>query len=299
MILNIFKELWFQILVAIAFALVFPGIGSFLNPYALYFIIIVLFLTTLKIDNSCLVLALKQLRVISIFMLFTFLAIPIIAFFISFGLSPELKLGAIIVAAMPIGMVTTFLVSRLGGDPCLTLVFTIVATLLCPFLTPLVVQFLAGALIEIDALALFILLAEAIFLPFFFSSLFKRFSPGLTANILKRSKNVNNVLIFLALWGVISPAADHIMQVVLLAPIILSLIAVSFFLGYLIDPKNRMTNATSMFYKNTVLAAVVASHMFGPIVALPAITFTLFQNITISALIFKKESTSKPRPHAP
>ena len=86
-----------------------------------------------------------------------FTVMPFVAFGLSklFGLNPYLSAGIILVGCCPGGVSSNIMSFLCHGDVAFSVGMTTVSTLLAPIVTPLMVLFLAGQSIEVDALGMF------------------------------------------------------------------------------------------------------------------------------------------------
>lgn len=86
-----------------------------------------------------------------------FTVMPFVAFALTriFGLDPYLSVGIILVGCCPGGVSSNIMSFLCHGDVAFSVGMTTVSTLLAPLVTPLMVLWLAGQQIEVDALGMF------------------------------------------------------------------------------------------------------------------------------------------------
>ena len=86
-----------------------------------------------------------------------FTVMPFVAFALTrlFGLDPYLSVGIILVGCCPGGVSSNIMSYLCHGDVAFSVGMTTVSTLLAPVVTPLMVLWLAGQQIEVDALGMF------------------------------------------------------------------------------------------------------------------------------------------------
>lgn len=86
-----------------------------------------------------------------------FTVMPFVAFGLSklFGLNPYLSAGIILVGCCPGGVSSNIMSFLCRGDVAFSVGMTTVSTLLAPIVTPLMVLWLAGQQIEVDAIGMF------------------------------------------------------------------------------------------------------------------------------------------------
>lgn len=281
------EELWVFILFAIILALAFPVEASALSPYAIYFLLVVMFFTSLRIDIKGLEVAVREKGVIISALASVFIISPGIAFLLSGLLNdPEISLGLVLYAALPTAMANAFYMGKLGKDAAQTLLITAITTLCAPLLTPIVVRLVTGTFIEINTIGLFLSLIKLIILPFIFAEGIRRLRPSVVPKLLERSGAVTTVCIFFVVLGVIASEAGRLFALGGLALTTVVLLLFSFAFSYIISPKKRFELAYSNAFRNGTLGMVVALDVFGAKAALPSVMVTLIHNLALVFLMF-------------
>jgi bile acid:Na+ symporter, BASS family len=278
------EELWLFILIAIVLALFLPQV--WLVDYAVYFLLIVMFLTSLKIGlREVGRVVRKQRRELCISLLLVYVLSPLIAFAFSFFLEKELAVGLILYSTIPAAMANTFYMGILKKNAALALMITAVTTLLAPLIAPVIMELLTGTMVEMDSLNLFLSLVKLIILPFIAAELLRRYSRRVTGALLNKSRLISNICIFIVIYGVISAAAGQIWGLGWLALVMLAYLGLSTVLGIL-SPKEKFVIGFSNGFRNGTLAMVVALEVFGPTAALIGVMSTLIHNIVLVPLMF-------------
>ncbi len=87
-----------------------------------------------------------------------FLIMPCVAYLLVrvFGLEPALALGILLVGCCPGGVSSNIMSYLCHGDVAFSVGMTCASTLLAPVMTPLLMELTAGAIIEIDAIGMFL-----------------------------------------------------------------------------------------------------------------------------------------------
>lgn len=87
-----------------------------------------------------------------------FIVMPCVAYLLVhvFRLEPALALGILLVGCCPGGVSSNIMSFLCHGDVAFSVGMTCASTLLAPVMTPLLMQFTAGAIIEIDAVGMFL-----------------------------------------------------------------------------------------------------------------------------------------------
>ncbi len=286
------EELWLFILLAIVLALAVPQ--PWLAEYAIYFLLAVMFLTSLGIGLSEIkkVFA-KQKTELGVALLLIYVISPLIAFLMAPLLEKDLAVGLILYSTIPAAMANTFYMKLLNKNAALTLMITAVTTLMAPFVAPVIVKLLTGMLVDMNPLNLFVSLVKLIILPFALAEVVRRYAKKATKVMIENSKLVSNICIFFVIFGVISAAAGKIWGFGWLAVVMVAYLAVSFFLG-LLSPREGFVIGVSNGFRNGTLAMVVGLEVFGPTAALIGVMSTLIHNIVLVPVMFwgKKKTTA-------
>lgn len=88
---------------------------------------------------------------------------------------PEIAAGIVLIGCSPSGVASNVMAYLARANLALSITITSIATLLAPFITPLLMKYLAGEFIEIDVLAMMWSITKMIILPIGAGLLFNRF----------------------------------------------------------------------------------------------------------------------------
>jgi len=278
------EELWLFILFAILLAVFTPQ--PELANYAIYFLLVVMFFTSLSISFGDIKKAFKYKRFLLTAIFLVYVISPTIAYFLSFSLEPELAVGLILYSAIPSAMANAFYIGRIKKNAALALVITAVTTLMAPFVTPIIVKILTGELIELNPLDLFFSLVKLIILPFAAAEIVRMRSKNSVKRLLSISKPITNVCIFFVIFGVISAAAGEIWSLGDLAIIMAVFLAFCYSIAFFLAPHDRVVMSFGNGFRNGTLAMVVALEIFGPVAALVGVMSTLLHNIILVPIMF-------------
>ncbi len=278
------EELWLFILLGIVLALAAPQ--PWMADYAIYFLLVVMFLTSLGIGLSEIGKVIKkQKRELGISILLIYLISPLIAFVMAPLLERDLAVGLILYSTIPAAMANTFYMKVLGKNAALTLMITAVTTLMAPFVAPVIVKLLTGALVDMNPLNLFLSLVKLIILPFAAAELMRTYAKKATKVLLDNARPVSNICIFFVIFGVISAAAGQIWGLGWLAIVMGAYLGLSTVLGIL-SPKEKLVIGFSNGFRNGTLAMVVGLEVFGPTAALIGVMSTLLHNIVLVPVMY-------------
>ncbi len=284
------EELWFFLLLAILLGILIPGIGLYITPYAIYPLLIVMFLTSLRIDLKQLYENLSNRNLLILSLLLIFVISPILALPFSFLLRKDLAIGLILYAATPAAMANSFYMTRLRKNAAFAVLITTTSTLLSPIATPILVKLLTGVFVNVDTFSLFQTLIKYILLPLFLAEIVRRYAKSATKKLLRISKPIGNLCMFFVVFGVISASAGRLGDFVYPILILAVYITLSFLIGLALPTKERFVIGFSNGIRNGTLAMVVALNVFGPDVAMVGVIATLLHNILIVPIMMLHRS---------
>jgi BASS family bile acid:Na+ symporter len=95
------------------------------------------------------------------------LIMPIVGFALAkmSNFPPEIAAGIVLIGCSPSGVASNVMAYLANANVALSITITSIATLLAPFLTPVLMKFLAGEFVEIDILAMMWTIVKMIILP--------------------------------------------------------------------------------------------------------------------------------------
>lgn len=122
---------------------------------------------------------------------------PFVGFFIakSFNFPPEIAAGLILIGCCPSGLASNVMCVIANANVALSVTLTTCATLLAPIMTPLLMKYLAGSFVEIDALKMFWDINKTIILPIVGGFVLNYYFP-------KFSKKIQGVLPYFSMVGI-------------------------------------------------------------------------------------------------
>lgn len=205
-------------------------------------------------------------------------------------LPPEYAAGVLIVAAMPAGMACSALSDVVGGSAALALVITLVSSLLCPLVTPLVVGVGAapaagtgGGFFARQAA----FLAAALLSPLAAAWLTRRFLPGVVARLRGACTGLSILSLALLILAAMSASSADFLALLRGRPALIArltgfmfafsalLHAAGLFMAPWRGLADRAALSVSMAYVNNALAIVFATRFYrsalGSAAVLPAI----------------------------
>lgn len=275
-----------------------PDFSSFFQPYPLYLMMFLLFLSFLPIKpgdvrhtirhNGKTVLWLSFLKLI---------ALPVVIYFLFRVFYPSYALAALLLTGISTGVVAPFISSLLNANSFLVLIMVVVSSPIVPFTLPALVKILAGQTIEISFLGMMRMLCMVIFIPILSIQVLRRLTPGLLESIMKRRFPVSLFIFAIINLGVFSKYADFFRQnpATLVEATIIAVVlgAVYIVFGILIQYKstieNQLAASVSFGNMNNVLVIVFSSQFFGPLEpTLAAMYMIPFFGLILPLRIYKR-----------
>lgn len=220
-------------------------------------------------------------------------AMPFLGFALAklFGLDPILAAGIVLVGSCPGGTSSNVITYLAKGDVAFSVTMTSVSTIISPIMLPLLMYIYAGQWIDIPVLKLFISTVQIILLPV---------ALGLGLRILIKDKikymlpvlpSVSSLAIIFIV-GVIVAANSQSIATVGITVAIIAIIhnILGFSIGYWfgrffgMDTTRARAVSIEIGMQNSGLAVALANTYFGTLAALPGAIFSVWMNISGSAL---------------
>ncbi len=232
--------------------------------------------------------SLKELKNNILILLIIHLCSPILIFIFKNRFTDEIFLGLILASVMSSGMSIVFLSQLYGGSASKALIINALSHSFSPVVIPFLVYLFAKKTIEINFLEMGITIFKMVVLPYI-AAIFIRKTP-LYRPLKENRLYISIFALYLLVWGVIAPVRDNILSdlglSLYLFLFVSGLVALNFLLGYLFGrgKKEKITFALSASYKCYTLSTVLALSLFGPVVALPSVIYTVVNNLQLIPL---------------
>jgi BASS family bile acid:Na+ symporter len=252
----------------------FPKLGRVFLPYSLYLMMLLLFLSFLKIEFFEVLRNIKKsTSIILVLCLLKLLIIPAGLFFLTQAIWPEYALPVLLLSGISTGVVAPFISGLLNANTLLVLMMVVISSLLVPFSLPALVELLLGQTIEISFLSMVKILTMVVFLPAVGVILLRHLIPSFLEKLEKAQFSVSLVMFACINLGVFSKYSSFFMErLSKLAEVILVafiLAAIYHIVGFLVTwgrkKEDRLAGAISFAYVNNVLIVVFSSQFFGPL----------------------------------
>ena len=299
--LYIEKYLILIIMLLSATALRYPDAFKGMTNYTALFLAAAMFGMGTSIEVADFKNLLKAPKLIFLGAICQYTIMPLLALLLSviFKLPKDISLGVILVGACPGGTASNVLSHIAEGDLAYSVLLTVASTLLAPIMTPLLVYMMAGSLVEVSFMAMFMSIVKVIVLPV---------GLGIASKALlrKRIKKVDFVFplissmaIALIIAAIVGLNAEKIMTSGLLVfgvVIIHNILGLGLGLGLGklmgLDYDKQSTLSIEVGTQNSGLAVVLANTNFAmnPLAALPGAIFSVVQNLIGSIFAHYRES---------
>lgn len=207
---------WFPLIVLAAGALAvflptpFLPLGSLITPL----LMIIMLGMGMTLQASDFAMVVKRPYALIIGMLAQYLIMPATAWLVVtiLDLTPAIAVGVILVSAAPGGTASNVMTYLAKGDIALSVSMTTVSTLVAPIVTPMLVLWLAGSYLPVDAGALFLSIIQIVLVPIVVGVLMSRFLPRVVARLTPWMPLVSVTGITLVVLAVVAgsaPGGEH------------------------------------------------------------------------------------------
>ena len=220
-----------------------------------------------------------------------FVVMPLLAWLLCqvFALPQELALGVILVGCCPGGTASNVITYLAKGDLALSVGMTAMSTLLAPVMTPLLVWFLAGTMVDVDAVGMLLSIVYVVIAPIVAGLICQRYLPKLTKRLVPYLPAFSTLMITLVVVIVVSHSASKLLVGGLLVVLVVMLhnllgLTVGYFVGRALCLSRPKCVALSVEVgmQNSGLASSLAVLHFAayPLATIPGAVFSVWHNIS-------------------
>jgi BASS family bile acid:Na+ symporter len=248
--------------------------------------------TSMSVDDF--VAVIKTPKAVVIGVMAQFMIMPLIGFALAniSGFEPEIAAGIILIGCSPSGLASNVMNYLAKANLALSITITSITTLLAPFVTPVLMKFLAGAFIEIDIMKMMWDIIKMVILPIGAGLLFNKLLKGKSAWLDSAMPYVSMFGIGLIIAIITAAGRDSLLDIGIL---LIGLVSIHNMAGYTIgywfgrpfgmDERDSRTIAIEVGMQNGGLASGIAKEMgkIGTVGLAPAV-FGPLMNITGSIL---------------
>ncbi|WP_311776722.1 bile acid:sodium symporter family protein [Trueperella abortisuis] len=297
------------IILAAVWAFMFPGAAAHVSPHVSILLGVIMFGMglTLTLPDFKLVIARPLPVLLGVLAQYVIMPLVAIALVKVLSLPPAIAVGVILVGSAPGGTSSNVISYLAKADVALSVTMTAVSTLLAPIMTPLLVQWLAGTLMDIDGGAMAISIVKTVLVPVLGGLVLRLLVPQIIDKILPVLPWVSTLGICAVVIGVIPGSAEAFATAgaIIFAAVILHNL-LGYLLGYAVtklfgfDSRVARTVSVEVGMQNSGLAATLARGYFTPETALPAVIFSVWHNLSGAFLsMFYRRSAERAAPARP
>jgi BASS family bile acid:Na+ symporter len=218
---------------------------------------------------------------------------PFIGFVLAkiFELDPLLAVGVVLVGSCPGGTSSNVMTYLARGDVAFSVTMTSVSTILSPIMLPFLMYTYAGEWINVPVLKLFISTVQIILLPVGLGVLLRILIKDKIKYVLPVLPSVSAAAIIFIVAVIVAANSASIASVGLLVAVIAIIHnTFGFLIGYRVarffgmDVNRARAVSIEIGMQNSGLAVALANTYFGALAALPGAIFSVWMNISGSAL---------------
>lgn len=251
-----------------------PNFGSLFQPYPLYLMMFLLFLSFLSIRIHTIWNTIHNHGRKVIWLSFIkLIALPLGVYLLFMALYPGYATAALLISAISTGVVAPFISNIVNGNTALVIVMVVVTSPLVPFTLPTIVKLLLGHTTEISLLGMMRTLCLIIFIPLVGVELLRRHAPQLSQSLIEKRFPISLLTFAIINLGVFSKYAHFFQQkpstIIEASIVAIALGGIYVLVGLVALLKgplgNQLASAISMANMNNVLVIVFASEFFGPL----------------------------------
>jgi len=267
----------------------YPPLFLLFKSSFLWFFAATMFAMGIVLDTAELQQTLRKPWKIGFGVMTQYTVMPLLGFLVATlsPLSPDLKLGFIIVACAPGAMASNVMVYLAGGAVAFSVAMTTVATFLSPLLTPMLVDYLGGELLYIPFWKMMKTIILTVVLPLGAGMLLR----GQLGRSLDAARSISPAVAAIAIIIICSYAvAANQERIAIVGGWVIAMVVLLNALGYIagwwlgrlygFDGHHRLTLAIEIGMQNAGLGVALALAHFSPQTALPGALFAVWCILT-------------------
>lgn len=270
------KNFWLFFLAGVLLGLFFPAGGNFLNPFMVPLLMVVLFLTCVKIDMIEVIEHVKNPLFIVYVLAVYLIVVPLITYYLFYFINQELAVSFLLLTAIPPGVASPFLTDLLKGNVSLSLVIAVIGSLIAPFTMTVLLFFTVNKVVQIDLIGILQTLLPIVFVPFIVSQILRKTSIKFVQNNKKYFTSISTILLSVFLYIAISKQASEILKdplslwpyIFWLYVLFILMHVTGYFFAFWRNKKDKIALTVTKIYLNNALAIVIAHNYFSPKIAL-------------------------------
>ena len=222
-----------------------------------------------------------------------YLAMPFFGFILAeaFGLDPLIAAGVVLVGSCPGGTSSNVITYLARGDVAFSVTMTSVSTIISPLMLPLMMYVYAGQWIDVQVFELFMKTVQIILLPVVVGLILRAIIKDRIKYVLPVLPSISAAAIIFIVAVIVAANAEAIATVGLVVTVVA---IIHNFLGFSVgygvarffemDVTRARAVSIEIGMQNSGLAVALANTFFGTLAALPGAIFSVWMNISGSAL---------------
>ena len=288
-----FINRWMAVIILLAgvFSMIFPEVGNIIKTSWISWMLGIVMLgmgLMLRLDDVRIVLSRPQDVLIG--NVLQFFIMPLLGYLLTiiFQLPPDLAVGVILVGCCPGGTASNVMTYLAKGDLALSVGVTTVSTLLAPFVTPMLVWALAGTMVEVDIITMFLSIVQVVILPIAIGIIIRHYASSFADKVAVYLPAVSVIAIALIVMAVVAANQNALLTsgITILIVVVLHNL-MGFLLGYgaaalvgLSRPK-KVALSIEVGMQNSGLACSLAHQHFAAMAmaGVPGAIFSVWHNI--------------------
>jgi BASS family bile acid:Na+ symporter len=270
-----------------------PGAFKPAAPYIVWLLGLVMFGMGLTLAPSDFLEVALRPREVALGVAAQYTVMPLVAFFLTqaVDMPPEIAAGVVLVGCCPGGTASNVMTYLAKGDVALSVILTTSSTLLAPLATPFLVWIFARQYLPVDAVGMFVSIAQVVLLPLALGAAVKVWLPRLTDRLLPALPLVSVAGIVVIVAAVVAVNREQLAQSgLLVGAVVVAHNGLGLLLGYWAGKAAAMgapqckALSIEVGMQNSGLGAALAQAHFSPLAAVPSAVFSVWHNISGAAL---------------
>lgn len=284
-----------------------PKLITWVLPYVSYLLGIVMFGMGMTLKRSDFSEVFKRPKDVIFGVCAHYLIMPLVAYILClvFRLPAAVAVGVLLVGCCPSGTSSNVMCYLAKGDVALGVSIGAVSTLIAPVMLPFILWLLAGRWVNIPAGSLFVSVVEIVIIPIVLGVLVNTLFGKQVQKATEALPLISTVSIILIAGGVVAANSATLFaaSTLILIPVVILHNLLGYALGFLFSRLLGMNHAKSraitfeVGMQNSALGVTLAMAFFSPVAAVPGTLFSVWHNMSGSALATywsSRRRSSKP-----
>jgi len=267
------ENIWVFLTGSIFLGILFPKLKIF-KPYIAYFLMVVLYVTFLKVDVNVALSHIKRPLLIIYYVLMNLVISPIILYFLFFAFTKNYSIlsSVLLLGLVPSGVAASAMTDVSKGETPLTVVLTIVSHLVAIFTIPTIFFIVFRKSMNLNYISILIDVAKLIGIPLILATLSNMIFKEKINFIKKRAKLFTVISLVFVISSIMAVNSTYIKETPTKVLIYLSILYVVFIFSQLfsfftvpsLSVKEKIAISNAKTFSNIGLGLVIASKYLSP-----------------------------------